>query len=288
MNPDDSVRDRLDSLRGSAVVDIDSHDRQKSVLNGDNANAFQRGIDLIYRNTKAIVVLEQRAGQASSSQTARQLDAIMNKTRAAALKMKAWLDKEEAKVAVLEGNPNPGSTVAQMKRNKLRTNQTKFREAMLEFGRVSEHFRDVLKQQVERQARVINAGITESQMQQVLNGRKTDAFASALERNGQLLATVEDMESQRQGMQAIHDGIRDIQELFVDLKLLVDEQQENLNLIEENVVMAAERAQAGRVNIDKALVYSQRARRRKCYLYLVLIIVAIVGIVFLLWSNHVI
>eukprot|EP00474_Spongospora_subterranea_P011626 CRZ12084.1 hypothetical protein [Spongospora subterranea] len=281
MSDDDGVRDRLHSVRGGVAVTL-SNDRQQNIPPADNGSAtFQRGLELIYRNTKAIVALEQRSAmdRTSNPQTGRQLDAIMTKTRTAALKMKFWLDKEEGKVSAMEQASTAGNTVVQMKRNRLRTYSTKFQDAMIEFGNVSEHFRDVLKGQIERQARMVKSNISDGQMKKLLSGKESapQMFEAAVNRNEQLVDVVDEIEHHQDGMHAIHDGIKDLQEMFVDMKLLVDDQQENLNMIEGNVLGAAEQAQAGRVNMDKALAYSQQARRRKCYLYLIILIV--IGII---------
>lgn len=280
---DDAHRDRLESLRQGAGNFHPQTPSEASVHGSETrrANGFQRGIDLIERNTAAIRALEERSNRDLShhAHVSAQLEAIMSKTRKAALKLKKWLDNEETKVAAFEADPNAGTTNTQFRRTQLRTNTKKFQDAMMEFGHVSEHFRDTLRQRVERQARVANIDTNRLRS-------STDRFEDAVQRNEHLAQAVQDINEQRDEMLLLEEGVRDLAELFQDMALLVDVQQENLDRIDSNIVAAKERAETGRRNIDDALMYQTRARRRKFCVFFIIAIVFVIAVFIILKIMH--
>eukprot|EP00947_MAST-08B_sp_MAST-8B-sp1_P000648 g648.t1 len=88
------------------------------------------------------------------------------------------------------------------------------------------------------------------------------------------------MEERRAELEQIEKESAVLKDLFVDMKGLVDDQQEGIDEIEANVDVAAEKAETGVKDLKKALDYRISARKKMvcCMLTLVAIIV-VVGII---------
>jgi t-SNARE complex subunit (syntaxin) len=82
-----------------------------------------------------------------------------------------------------------------------------------------------------------------------------------MQMDDQLVDAVKDIEDQHKGMQKIEQGVREIQELFQDMAVLVDLQQETLDVIERNVQDTAKYTREAEKNITQAEVYQKNSRK---------------------------
>lgn len=82
-----------------------------------------------------------------------------------------------------------------------------------------------------------------------------------MQMDDQLVDAVKDIEDQHKGMLKIEQGVREIQELFQDMAVLVDLQQETLDVIERNVQDTAKYTRDAEKNITQAEVYQKNSRK---------------------------
>lgn len=85
-----------------------------------------------------------------------------------------------------------------------------------------------------------------------------------MQMDDQLVDAVKDIEDQHKGMVKIEQGVREIQELFQDMAVLVDLQQETLDVIERNVQDTAKYTRDAEKNITQAEVYQKNSRKVRC------------------------
>ena len=190
------------------------------------------------------------------------LDRVMLQTKREARGIKKTLD------TLMASNEeyckkHEGSTSAQMRKNMLATHCRQFQDTMTEFQGASESFRQSLKDRIARQARIVQEDITDEKIEEMLESDNPGAiFQNAMmQMDDTMVDAVKDIEDQHKGMQQIEQGVKEIQELFQDMAVLVDLQQETLDVIERNVQDTAKYTHDAEKNITQAEVYQKQSRK---------------------------
>ncbi len=95
---------------------------------------------------------------------------------------------------------------------------------------------------------------------------------------------IEELETRRQDIAALERDVLDVADMFKDLALMVDQQQEGIDTIADNISDAKQKAEEGAGQLDQAEDYQKSARKKKCCLiFLILVVLGLVvlGIVVL-------
>lgn len=86
-----------------------------------------------------------------------------------------------------------------------------------------------------------------------------------------------------EAIRKLESDIKDVNQIFKELGVLVHEQGEGIDSIEQNVEIAQTQVEEGAVQLTKAREYQKRARRNLCISALVvLVIVVILGLI--IWA----
>eukprot|EP00899_Mesostigma_viride_P011549 jgi/Mesvir1/20395/Mv12298-RA.1 len=159
----------------------------------------------------------------------------------------------------------------------------KFADVMEEFAMMRAHIREDHREVVRRQLVVITGEAPESAVvDEILDkGDDRNLLKAAVLQQGkeQIMDVLQEMRDRREGMQEIEKGMLDLQQMFVDMALLVDEQGEALNDIEVQVEGTADYAHRGVQELVKSRRLAKSIRRKLfCLCFLLLVIIAIIVI----------
>jgi len=234
-------------------------------------------INNIISNTKATMNLEKKS-KAETTQTQHKeimakLDSLISSTmsnaRAANNKIKIYKQKNQE-----YEKENPHSTLAQWRINKLNTSTLRFQKALHTFNSASDSFKISLRKKITRQARLVNQDITEEQIEEIVESKDPTAFMQqALMIPDAMIDRVADIEKRHEGILNIEKGVKELQEMWGQLAVLVDEQQEQLDHIENNVEQTLNYVQKGNKNLEKAKKSQNGARKTAmCIIFIVFII----------------
>ena len=71
----------------------------------------------------------------------------------------------------------------------------------------------------------------------------------------------------------------ELSQMFLDFAVLVEEQGELIDNIEQGVVVAMDRIEAGNENLEKSIVYQKSARKWMCFavILIMIVIIALLG-----------
>ena len=244
-------------------------------------------INSIISNTKATMKLEKRAKaettQSQHKEIMSMLDKLISSTMAIAksvsCKIKIYKQKNEE-----YEKENPHSTLAQWRINKLNTSTLRFQKALQSFNSASDSFKMSLRKKISRQAKLVNADITQEQIEEIVESADPTAFMQqALMIPDAMIDRVIEIEKKHQGILNIEKGVKELQELWGQLASLVDEQQEQLDNIENNVEQTLNYVQKGRKELVKAKKSQENARKTAFCIICVVFIVAI-GIALFLFN----
>merc|ERR1719347_785961 len=242
-------------------------------------------INEIIINTQATQKLEkQHIAETTSSEQKEimaELDRLISGTMSNAKKVSATLKSFKHKNEEYE-KENPHSTLAAWRINKLNTSALRYQKALQAFNTASDSFRAELRKKTARQARMVNQDITEEQIQEIVDSKDPTAFMQqALMIPDAMLDRVVDIERRHEGILRIEQGVKELQELWTQLAMLVDEQQEQLDKIENNVEQTLEYVQKGKIQLEKANKSQMSARRTMCGFCMCVMIAVIIGAIFL-------
>jgi len=243
-------------------------------------------INRIVENTKSTMTLEKKAKSQTTSSEQKEimaaLDELMSGTMAIAKKVSAALKIYKKKNEEYE-KANPHSTLAAWRINKLNTSALRYQKALQAFNAASDSFKAELRKKTARQARMVNQDITDEQIEQIVESNNPTAFMQqALMIPDAMIDRVVDIERRHEGILSIERGVKELQELWNQLAVLVDDQQEQLDQIEKNVEQTLDYVQKGKIALEKANQSQMSARRTMCgFCVCVVIAAVIIGIVML-------
>ena len=77
----------------------------------------------------------------------------------------------------------------------------------------------------------------------------------------------------------LEQSVMELSQMFLDFAVLVEEQGELIDNIEQSVVVAMDRIEAGNANLEKSIVYQKSARKWMCFavILIMIVIIALLG-----------
>jgi len=90
---------------------------------------------------------------------------------------------------------------------------------------------------------------------------------------------VDEIDARKNDIQQIERDVREVGEMFKDLAVLVNEQQDSIDVIENNINKAKENVQVAHTDLVQAEEYQKAARKKQCLILLALLIALVVIIV---------
>ncbi|KZO97926.1 syntaxin-like protein [Calocera viscosa TUFC12733] len=204
------------------------------------------------------------------------LDAIMEETR----KLTTELNK---RIKALE-RQGGSEGLALVRRQQAAALKSEFKEAVENYQRVEQQYRQRYRERMERQFKIVKPDATPEEVQAVLeDGQGGQIFAQALRnttRYGESRAAYREVQERHEEVQRIEKTLTELAQLFNDMSILVEEQEEGINVINTNAADANRDTEKAVQQVDKAVISAKRARRMRwiCF-FIILIILVIIAIV---------
>jgi len=150
-----------------------------------------------------------------------------------------------------------------------------FQKALEKFTQINQDIERTEEQIVRKMSQ---AGAGQQQQESPQYQQQPSQQWSAEEQDIATQLQVYDLEAIRlrtDGIKKIERDVNELHEIYRDLKLLVDEQQESLDTIEQNVTDARGQVENGQEQLLQAEEYQKKARKKQCcLLFIVLIVLA--------------
>jgi syntaxin 1B/2/3 len=149
---------------------------------------------------------------------------------------------------------------------------------------VEKDFRGRQKQRMERQFKIVKPDATPEEIRAVVNDENGgQIFSQALmnsNRYGESRAAYREVQERHEDIKKIERTLTELAQLFNDMAVLVEQQDETINHIQEAAVSADKDLEVGLQETNKAVKSAAAARKKRwiCF-FIILIILAIVGIV---------
>lgn len=202
----------------------------------------------------------------------RRMNQITSEATAAGLQMKKLLgDLKKANDEYAA--QNPGSSVAMMRKNLLSKHHHAYASSVREFELASGAYKKSLEEDVKRNLRQ-RTNLDEKKIDEIVASGQAQAVLQATI-SDDLADVIDSIQQRHASILALERSVREVQELFIDLAHIVEEQQETLNTIEGHIAKTIDYVQKGEVNLTDAEKDQTAARKRQCC-----IIVIVVSVLF--------
>jgi len=187
------------------------------------------------------------------------------------------------RIKSLEKQGAPGRD-GQIRKQQTGLVKSKFVEAIQNYQTVEQQFRQKYKQRLERQYKIVKPDATPDEIQAVVeedNGGQV--FSQALlnsNRYGESRAAYREVQERHADIQKIERTLTELAQLFNDMSILVEQQDETINVIETTAATVEKDTEAGLGHTMKAVKSARSARKMRWICFIItLVILAIVGIV---------
>jgi len=175
---------------------------------------------------------------------------------------------------------------AQARRNLFNSNGKKFTEAMENYKRVHDEFQKCVKERDKRAIQIV-ACVSDEQAEKIVESGEAQQFVTDIMVSDNLQELLREFEERHTAILALEREVLEVFELFRDMSVLVDTQQEMLDSIEHHITKALESTEGGEEEIKKAEQYKNKCRKLKYTIVGIIVLILIIIItVLVLQSKH--
>jgi len=283
------ARDRLAAMRDDRSYEMSSikDNGTDAPAVGDGMSAFYTEISSIQDSLRTFNDNVNRIGDlhsrslnnmddAAAQRNAAQLDELVADTSALSTTLKR-------RIKALEKQGGSGRD-GQIRKQQTALVKSKFVEAIQNYQTVEQQYRQKYKQRMERQFKIVKPDATPDEVRAVVNDDQGgQIFSQALlnsNRYGESRAAYREVQERHEDIKRIESTLAELAQLFNDMSVLVEQQDETINVIETTAGAVEKDTEAGLGYTEKAVVSARAARKKRwiCFI-LTLIILAIVAIV---------
>lgn len=166
----------------------------------------------------------------------------------------------------MEETHGPTSAVARMVRSQYVSLTSAFHEAMSEYNEAEMAQRENCKTRIQRQAEIMGKEVTREQIDEMIETGKWNVFSDNLLLEGKSAkSALNEIENRHKELLELEGRIRDIQELFFQMAILVEEQGSMLDNIEANVSATQDYVVKASLQIKKAVKYKKNNPCKKLF-----------------------
>ncbi|KAL0947028.1 hypothetical protein HGRIS_013171 [Hohenbuehelia grisea] len=256
-------------------------------MGGDSMSAFyseisslQDSIRSFNDNVARIGDLHSRSlnnmDDAAAQRNSAQLEELVEDTSALSATLKR-------RVKALERQGGSGRD-GQIRKQQTALVKSKFVEAIQNYQTVEQQFRTKYKQRMERQYKIVKPDATPEEVRAVVNDEGGgQIFSQALmnsNRYGESRAAYREVQERHEDIKRIERTLGELAQLFNDMSVLVEQQDETINVIETAAAGVEKDTEVGLGYTEKAVDSARAARKKRwiCF-FIILIVLIIVAIV---------
>jgi len=215
--------------------------------------------------------------EAKSQRNAEALDQLVEDTSALSRELKQRIKALERK----GGSGRDG----QIRKQQTALVKSKFVEAIQNYQSVEQQYRQKYKQRMERQFKIVKPDATPEEVRAVVNDDSGgQIFSQALmnsNRYGDSRAAYREVQARHEDIKRIEQTIAELAQLFNDMSMMVEQQEEVINTIEATTDVVEKDVEQGLQYTDTAVKSAAGARKKRwiCFWLFVVLIIVIVVIV---------
>jgi len=200
-----------------------------------------------------------------------QLDELVNETSAMSSTLKRRIKALEAQ----RGSGRDG----QIRQQQTAFVKSKFVEAIQNYQNVEQQYRTKYKQRMERQFKIVKPDATPEEIRAVVNDEQGGAiFSQALmsARYTDSRAAYREVQERHEDIKRIERTIAELAQLFNDMSILVEQQDDTINVIETQAETVMKDTEVGLGHTEKAVDSARAARKKRWICFIIIIVILII------------
>jgi len=211
----------------------------------------------------------------AAARNASQLEELVHETSALSTSLKQ-------RIKDLERQGGPGRD-GQIRKQQTSLVKSKFVDAIQHYQTVEQQYRTKYKQRMERQFKIVKPDASPEEVRAVVNDEQGgQIFSQALlssNRYGESRAAYREVQERHEDIKRIEKTLGELAQLFNDMSVLVEQQEETINTIEAQATIVVRDTEAGLGYTEKAVESARAARKKRwiCFI-IILVILIIVGV----------
>jgi len=169
------------------------------------------------------------------------------------------------------------SARVEMRQNLYNATIRKFANAMQLFNTANAAFKQAMQDRQKRRLKNLDKNLDDKVIDKLVEeGRSQEVLEKAFI-SDDLRECISDIERRHEDVLRLERQVREVYELFKDLAVLVDIQQDSLDVIEKHIKSAKDYAARGEQHLKEGEIYQQKARQRQCCI--LIIILCVLGVI---------
>ncbi|KAJ7719019.1 syntaxin-like protein [Mycena maculata] len=240
--------------------------------------SVQNSIGVFSANVTRIGALNSRALDALRGDDAaikNELDGLTAETRALSNELRDRIKRLQA--AVLPGVPEKREK--EMRQNQVALVRTKFTEALQTYQKVEQDSRNKSQQRIARQYRIVKPEATQEEINEVIASGQDQVFMQALTsstRYDQSRSAYNEVQARAQDLKKMEQTLGELAQLFSDMALLIEQQNETVAAIENTAIDVEKNAGEGLKQTEVAVGIARRLRQKRWICFIITLIVVII------------
>eukprot|EP01027_Heterolobosea_sp_BB2_P016060 GEZU01022915.1.p1 GENE.GEZU01022915.1~~GEZU01022915.1.p1 ORF type:complete len:247 (+),score=86.97 GEZU01022915.1:96-836(+) len=201
----------------------------------------------------------------------REIEELMDSTNRLILGTKKKLEKLKSDNEMFARSQNPEYVSSELR---IRQNQSlaltkQFMETAQKYQQEHIDSKRRYQETIARQMRIVNPNATQEEIDDAIySGRAEQVFAERMLMSGSDKATAQtlytEVQERQENIHKIEASMMELQQLFIDMAVLVDSQQEELDNIFENVSKSVAYTEKAHKELVKTVEHKRRSRKCKC------------------------
>lgn len=240
---------------------------------------IKHDLNAIVYNVKVIEKLKDKdkitAKEKDRKELMHKLEDLMSETTKKGRVIKAQLAQIKAQNIDFK-KTNGESAKTQAMDNLYSSNIRRFHAVMNDYNTASYDFKQGLQERTRRQIKIIDTSISDEEVERIVSsGTAQDLIEGAIISQN-MTDTLKDIEERHADIIKLERQVLEVYELFKDLAVLVDIQQEHLDVIENRVTSAKAYVDKGETELIEGEKSQIKARRKKFCLIVTFLIILVV------------
>lgn len=204
----------------------------------DEANNIRREIQLISLDVKHLEEQNShvRHELPHSSTVKQDSNVIAASIKSRAKAVLACLRNMDMRANELEKKHGMNSALYRIARTQYAGLSSSFRDVMMEYNKAEMSYREMCKAHIQRQMEIVGREVTGEQIEEMLSNDQWNIFSESLVTEGKTAqSALNQIENRHTELVELESRIRSIHEVFLDMAMLVEEQNGMIDYIQTNV-----------------------------------------------------
>lgn len=161
----------------------------------------------------------------------------------------------------------------------IKVQSKRFQDIWTDYSNSLVDYRDKTKKQLIRRCKITNNELSEEQIAKMLDEGNTNVFnTSILDETRLARQELTELQDRHDILLNVESGIKELNEMFNDISILVSQQGEMIDNIAKNTSEAGAYVKAGNDELRQGLELRKKARQKRAYLLLILLLLNLLAV----------